>query len=140
MIVLDANVVSELMRDQPAEAVLEWMDQQVADDLFLTAVTVAELLYGVARLPDGRRKQVLGGQIEEMIVEDFDDRVIAFDEDAAAHYADIAAARERAGHPISTADAQIAATCRSHDASLATRNVDDFSSTGIELINPWAAR
>lgn len=138
MIVLDTDVVSELMRIAPAEQVVEWVDQQPASDIHLTAITVAELLYGVARLPEGQRRTELAERIEEMLSEDFDHRVLAFDETAAAHYADIAVRRERNGRPISAADAQIAATCRSHGATLATRNIGDFADTGIVVANPWS--
>jgi toxin FitB len=137
LIILDTNVVSELMRPQPSDAVLDWVDHQPGAEIFLTAITVAELLYGVARLPDGRRKTDLAERIEALISEDFEHRVASFDETAAAHYADIVVRRERGGRPISTADAQIAATCRSHGALLATRNVDDFADTAIRIINPW---
>jgi predicted nucleic acid-binding protein len=140
MIVLDTNVISELMRDEPEVAVVDWVDGQPAIDLHLSAVTVAELLYGVARLPPGRRKTGLADQLEGMISEDFDHRVLAFDEAAAAHYADVVVGRERAGRPISTADAQIAAICRSHGAPLATRNLSDFDGTGVEVLNPWSGR
>jgi len=140
MIVLDTNVVSELMRAVPDDQVVDWLDRQPATDVHLTAITVAELLYGVARLPDGRRKNELAEQIEEMLGEDFDHRVIPFDETSAGHYADIVVRRERAGRPISTADAQIAATCRSYGAVLATRNLEDFTGTGIASTNPWAER
>ena len=137
MIVLDTNVVSELMRGEPAAAVVDWVDRQPGNEVYLTAVTLAELLYGIARLPEGRRKTTLAGLVEEMVVEDFEHRVVSFDETAAAHYADIAVRRERTGRPISTADAQIAAICRSHDAVLATRNTSDFTDTGIVVVNPW---
>ena len=137
MIVLDTNVVSELMRASPAEGVVEWVDRHTVADLHLTAITVAELLYGVARLPDGRRKIELARLVEVMLIEEFDHRVVPFDETGASHYADIVVRRERAGRPISTADAQIAATCRSHGATLATRNIDDFADTGIAIIDPW---
>ena len=139
MIVLDTNVVSELMRLEPTAVVVEWVDRQQSDEVFLTAITLAELLYGVARLPDGRRKSTLAQQLEAMVDEDFDHRVAAFDETAAAHYADIAARRDRVGRPISAADAQIAAICRSYDAVLATRNVNDFTDAGIVVVNPWVA-
>ena len=139
MIVLDTNVVSELMRPEPEVVVVEWVDRQVADDVYVTAVTLAELLYGIARLPAGRRKSTLAELLEAMVVEDFDHRVVAFDATAAAHYADIVVGRERAGRPISAADAQIAAVCRSHHAVLATRNVDDFTKTGITVVNPWTS-
>jgi predicted nucleic acid-binding protein len=137
VIVLDANVVSELMRLQPAMAVVEWVDRQNVDEVWLTAIALAELLYGIGRLPEGRRKITLAAQLEEMVAEEFDHRVAAFDETAAAHYADIVVARERAGRPVGAADAQIAAICRSHGAVLATRDVEDFAGTGITLANPW---
>ncbi len=137
MIVLDTNVVSELMRAAPSDLVVDWVDGQVATDVYLTAITVAELLYGIARLPDGKRKADLAERIDEMLTDDFDRRMLPFDETAAAHFADIVVRRERTGRPINMADAQIAATCRSHGAVLATRNVDDFADTGITIDNPW---
>jgi toxin FitB len=139
MIVLDTNVVSELMRPAPSDGVIGWVDQQSATSCHITAITLAELLYGVARLADGRRKAELADLIEAMVADDLDHRVLAFDETAAVHYADIVTQRERAGRPISAADAQIAATCRSHGAVLATRNVADFVDTGIAIVNPWEA-
>jgi len=138
MIVLDTNVVSELMRPESLERVLRWTDTQPATELFLTAVTLAELLYGNGRLPDGRRRKMLADLLDEMVAEDFGQRILGFDDVAAAHYADIVVERERAGQPISTADAQIAATCRSHGATIATRNVDDFTGTGIDIVDPWS--
>jgi predicted nucleic acid-binding protein len=137
VIVLDTNVVSELMRLEPASEVVDWLDRQVTEDVWLSAIALAELLYGVARLPVGRRRATLAMQLEAMVAEDFDHRVAAFDELAAAHYADIVVGRERAGRPVSATDAQIAAICRSSDAVLATRNVADFSDTGIVVVNPW---
>ena len=137
MIILDTNVVSELMRPQSSAAVVEWVDMQPSDDIWLTAITLAELLYGVGRLANGHRQRTLAEQLEAMIEEDFDHRVLAFDETAAAHYSDIVVARERLGRPIGSADAQIAAICRSHNAVLATRNVDDFTNAGVMIINPW---
>lgn len=137
MIVVDTNVVSELMRADPAMELLVWADAHPARETHLTAITVAELLYGVARLPRGRRKRDIGDEVVRMVEEDFGQRVLAFDHAAAGHYADIVAQRERAGRPISMADAQIAAICRSHGGPLATRNIDDFSRTGITVINPW---
>ncbi len=137
MIVLDTNVVSELMRLKPATAVLDWVDRQPAAEMYLTAITVAELLYGVGRLPDGKRKTGFAERIEALLSEDFEHRICPFDETAAAHYADIVVHRERIGRPISTADAQIAATCRSHGAVLATRNVNDFTDAAVEIVNPW---
>ena len=102
-----------------------------------TAITAAEMLYGVARLPGGRRKTELAAAVDGLLSDDFRDRVLAFDEQAARRYADIVTARERAGRLIGAADAQIAAICQATNAALATRNTDDFAGTGIELINPW---
>jgi predicted nucleic acid-binding protein len=128
------------MRAEPATAVVEWVDRLSTDEVWLTAVTLGELLDGIGRLPDGRRKSTLAAQLEAMVAEDLDHRIAAFDETAAAHYADIVVVRERVGRPISAADAQIAAICRSHDALLATRNLDDFAETGTAIANPWIER
>lgn len=137
MIVLDTNVVSELMRHDPEPGVVSWVDSVTAADVLLTAVTAAELLYGVARLPDGRRKRELHTKVEGLLTEDFRGQILPFDAQAATHYAEIVAAREQIGRPISMADAQIAAICRNWSAELATRNVDDFADTGIDAVNPW---
>ena len=139
MIVWDTNVVSELMRPEPLEQVVEWTDRQAVDEVFITAITVAELLYGIGRLPPGRRRNELAEVVGEMLREDFERRLLAFDGVAAVHYADIVVERERIGRPISMADAQIAAICRSHDATVATRNVDDFADVGVDIVNPWTA-
>jgi toxin FitB len=139
VIVLDTNVVSELMRQQADPEVISWLDRQSADDVWLTAVTLAELIYGIGRLPDGRRKALLAVALDAMVRDDLDHRVAPFDAIAASHFADIVIGRERSGRPVSAADAQIAAICRSHGAVLATRNVADFDATGVEIVNPWIA-
>jgi toxin FitB len=139
VIVLDTNVVSELMRKAPDERVADWVDQYPAGDVFITAVTAAELQYGVARLPDGQRKAVLTIKVAELLGEDFQDQILPFGVNATAHYAQIAAEREQAGRPISMADAQIAAICRHYDAELATRNIKDFTDTGVHVHDPWNA-
>lgn len=137
MIVLDTHVLSELMRAQVDSAVIDWLDRQEPASFAITAVTVAELLYGIARLPDGRRKAGLQEAALQMLDEEFADRVLPFDEDAAVHYAALVSQRDRTGRPISMADAQIAAICRYHAATLATRNGKDFEGVGILLANPW---
>lgn len=139
MIVLDTNVVSELMQKAPEPRVVSWVDRFSASDVLVTAVTAAELMYGVARLPDGRRKRELHIKVEGLLTEDFQDQILPFDAPAATRYAEIVASRERAGRPISMADAQIAAICRTWSAGLATRNVDDFVDTGVDAVNPWDA-
>ncbi|MFC7532188.1 type II toxin-antitoxin system VapC family toxin [Actinoplanes sp. GCM10030250] len=136
MIVLDTNVVSELMRPEPAPAVLAWMQRSSGYGLYTTAVTIAEIRYGIARLPEGRRRQSLHQAADEIFAA-FPRQVLPFDLASASAYADIVASREQQGNPISGFDAQIAAICRSQAASLATRNTRDFVDTGIGLLDPW---
>lgn len=137
MIVLDTNVVSELMRPAPAPEVLAWLDAQNPEQLWLNSVVVAELLVGVWRLADGRRKQALAQAVGDMLEQDFAGRVLPFDVDAASAYAALVTQRERQGRPVAMADAQIAATCLAHGAQLATRNHRHFEELGVRLVNPW---
>lgn len=139
MILLDTNVISELMRAEPSLAVLDWFGAHEAADLFISAVTEAELRTGVAILPEGQRRNGLQSALDGMIEEDFPDRVLPFDSNAARAYADIAARRRAAGRPISEADCQIAAIAVAAGAPVATRNVKDFDDCGVDLINPWTA-
>jgi toxin FitB len=137
VIVLDTNVISELARRVADVGVLTWLDSLEISDVATTGVTAAELRYGLARLPDGRRKRELTGVIRGILTEDFHGRVLPFDEGSSAQYANIVADRERIGRPIGVADAQIASICRDVGAVLATRNTADFEETGVELVNPW---
>lgn len=137
MIVLDTNILSELMRSGPDGAVLAWMSRQSRMTLFITAITQAEILYGLALLPEGRRRDLLIAAARAMFEEDFSGRILPFDGEAARVYAEIASRRRQAGEPISQFDAQIAAITQSRGASLATRNTRDFLNCGITLINPW---
>ena len=137
MIVLDTNVISELARQVPDPGVLSWLDALAVSDVATTAITAAELRYGIARLPDGHRKRELTVIIRGILTEDFHGRVLPFDERSSVQYADIVTSRERIGSPVVIADAQIAAICRDLSAILATRNTADFEETGIELVNPW---
>ena len=139
MILLDTNVISELMRTEPAQIVLDWFGYHDSGDLFISAVTEAELRTGVAILPDGQRRDRLQLAIDAMIYQDFQGRVLPFDSLAAKAYAEIAAQRRAAGHPIAEADCQIAAIARASDAPIATRNVKDFDGCGVRVINPWNA-
>jgi toxin FitB len=136
VIILDTNVVSELMRPEPAPQVASWVRVRDRRELRTTAITLAEIRYGIARLPDGRRKQVLLAAADD-VFSTFADQVLPIDAAAAESYAVVASMRERAGKPIASLDALIAAVCRSQSAALATRNVADFAGTGIEIIDPW---
>lgn len=136
VIVVDTNVVSELMRPAPDTHVIDWAATTRPDSICTTAVTLAEVRFGIARLPDGRRKALLSSTADDVFGA-FAHRVLSFDAGAADVYADIVVERERAGRPIAGFDAQIAAICRSRRAALATRNTDDFSGLGLTVINPW---
>jgi toxin FitB len=137
VILLDTNVLSEIIRREPDKGVVSWMDSLDATTVGTTAITAAELLYGVSRLPAGARRDLLGEAIRGLLEHDLQGRVEPFDAISAAHYAQLVTDRERAGRPIGVADAQIAAICRKLRATLATRNIDDFVDTGIDLVDPW---
>jgi predicted nucleic acid-binding protein len=139
VIVLDTNVLSELMRARPDDRVIGWIDAQPADELWLTSVTVGEILHGIARLPAGRRRSALLELATELFSRTFEGRCLSFDVEAAFEYAALVATREALGRPISVADAQIAAMCLHHEATLATRNGRDFAGLGMELVDPWRA-
>jgi len=136
VIVVDTNVVSELMRPSPSQQVRAWVSAQAPGELCTTAITIAEIRYGLERLADGRRKQSLLAAATELFAA-FSEYIQPFDADAAIWYATITARRDRLGLPIDGFDAQIAAICRTRGAALATRNAKDFRDTGIDVIDPW---
>jgi len=138
MFVLDTNVVSELMKKSPHQNVSAWVNSRHAGELYTTAITVAEVLYGIRRLPHGSRRDLLE-TTARAVFGSFQSHIWAFDANAATIYAEIVANRERAGPPISGFDAQIGAICRSHAAALATRNVDDFQGIDLEIVDPWTS-
>lgn len=137
MIVLDTNVISEVLRERPDPAVTAWLAAQPVTSLFLTAVTQAELLYGAALLPEGRRRQALTEALTTILATEFAGRILPFDRPATEAYAQIAATRRASGAPISAFDAQIAGISRSRGAQVATRNVADFDGCGIGVVDPW---
>ena len=137
MVILDTNVVSEFMRPRPEPVVVTWLDARRVNELFVTAVTEAEIRTGIAFLPEGRRRRDLTEAADRAFGRLFEDRVLSFDREAARAYADIAAERRKAGRPISQADCQIAAIARSMGAPVATRNVRDFRGTGVFVVDPW---
>jgi predicted nucleic acid-binding protein len=136
MIVVDTNVVTELMKPSPSGVVRDWMLSQLPTELFTTSITVAEILYGIERLPEGQRKDMLRTAATDVFTS-FEDHVLAFGHDAAAAYAPLVHRRDQRGLPIDGFDAQIAAICGTRHATLATRNVKDFEYTGISLVDPW---
>jgi predicted nucleic acid-binding protein len=137
MIIADTNVISEVVRGSPDSRVLAWWDEHRVRSLCTTSITAGELLYGVAKLPEGKRKTELTLAIFELLETDLGGRIEPFEAIAAPDYAKVMAGRERAGRPVGVADAQIAAICRVKGAILATRNVLDFDGTGVEIVNPW---
>jgi predicted nucleic acid-binding protein len=139
MIVLDTNVLSEAIRPVPSRRVLNWLAAQQPSGLFTTAISEAELFYGLALLPAGKRRASLEEAVRRMLEEDFAQRVLPFDRAAASAFAVIASGRRKKGRPISEFDAQIAAVARINGAAVATRNADDFRDCGIGVIDPWTA-
>ena len=139
MVVLDTNVLSEVVRRHPLPRVSTWFTNQALANLFICAVTEAELLYGLALLPEGSRRSILAGDIDRLLNSGFAGRILPFDSAAAHEYASIAADRRRVGRPISIPDAQIAAIAKSRSWAVATRNVADFEGCGVTLIDPWTA-
>ena len=136
MIILDTNVISELLAPAPSPTVEAWLASQPPLSVFTTAITQAEILYGVRLLPAGRRRSQLEAAILPIFEEDFAGRILPFDSEAADAYSVIAIARRQAGKPISQFDAQIAAIAATRGAALATRNVPDFLDIGVQIINP----
>lgn len=137
MILLDTNVVSEAFRPRPNPAVVAWLNEQPAAMVYICTPVLAELHYGVERLPPGSRASSLRALISKMETEGFQDRILSFDTAGADAYGRIKTAREKLGRSIQVMDALIAAIALTHGASLATRNLDDFADIGLDLINPF---
>ena len=137
MIIVDTNVISEIMGPNPDYHVVSWMDNLRKNDVGITAISVAEILYGIGSLPDGKKKHRLLEAATTMFDEYFFSRIYPFDQLAAIEYADVVLHRDRIGTPMSMPDAQIAAICIVSGAEFATRNTKDFENTGLVLINPW---
>ena len=137
IIILDTNVISESLKPAPSRLVMEWQDKQEVDDLYITAVSEAELRLGVSIMPVGRRRSSLSSAIDTIIEKEFPGRVLPFDHAAARHFAEISAYRRAIGRPIRELDCQIVAIARACGAAVATRNVADFIECGVPIINPW---
>ena len=139
MIVVDTNVISELMRGDPHPAVLSWVAAQPRSLLYATYISQAEILHGIATLPEGRRRTALAAAAEAMFAEDFAGRLLPFEARAAARYPEIVLVRRQAGKPIEKFDALIAATALAAGASIATRDTGGFAGCGLTVIDPWTA-
>ncbi|SUS07454.1 VapC ribonuclease Y4jK [uncultured Defluviicoccus sp.] len=138
MILLDTNVVSEAMTRQPHPRVRAWLDAQVAETLFLSSITAAELLFGIGALPAGRRKDMLASRIEGLL-DQFVGRVLHFDTAAARRYADLAVNARAAGKGFPTPDGYIAAIAAAHGFAVASRDTSAFIAAGLTVIDPWTA-
>lgn len=140
MILLDTNVVSEPLKPNGELAVLAWIDAQAVETLYLSAITLAELRFGIAAMPDGKRKDGLRQRLDERVVPVFAGRILPFDTDAADAYAELRARARAAGKAIGTTDAYIAAVAAAHGFAVATRDTSPFEAAGLNVINPWKAR
>jgi len=138
MIILDTNVVSEPLKPAPEPAVLDWLNRQAPQTLYLTTITVAELLAGIETMPVGKRRTELAAALTSRIMPLFEGRILAFDRPASESFARVNARAQAAGNPISFADGAIAAIAAAHGFMVATRNVRDFKGTGVDLLDPWA--
>lgn len=137
MILLDTNVVSEPLRPVPESCVVDWIDAQPSETLFLSAITVAELRAGIAQLPGGKRKAGLREDLELRLLPLFEDRVLAFDVECTEAYADLVTKARKGGRTLAGADAWIAAIAATHGLDVATRDTAPFVAAGLRVINPW---
>ncbi|MFK3843469.1 type II toxin-antitoxin system VapC family toxin [Serratia sp. NPDC087055] len=139
MIILDTHVIAETLRPNPHYNVLTWLNEKDNDELYLSAIVLAELFGGVACMPDGKRQRILKHKLAEAVQIRFDEQTLPFDTLCALQYAELMGKNQREGRLMSRVDTQIAATCLHYGAALATRNTKDFIHCGIELIDPWQA-
>ena len=137
MILTNTNVISEVMKVSPSLRVIEWLNNQDSNALYVSTITIGEIEYGLRILPDGRRRLELKERFERFISVAFAQRILSFDEPAARSYGDVMGLRRELGRPISVPDGQIAAIARSGGFSVATRNTSDFEECGVDLINPF---
>jgi toxin FitB len=138
MIVLDTNVLSALMQQQPDPQVVAWLDDQPAESIWLNSITLFEARYGLALLAQGQRKSLLVQRFEELLQDDLQNRVLLFDINAASHAAQLAADRKARGRPVDMRDTFIAGIALARRATLATRNVRHFDDLSVPVVNPWA--
>jgi len=137
VILLDTNVVSEIMRPRPQPSVVDWLNRQSTDLLYISTITLAEIHYGLDLVPSGRRKAVLSDRFELFIQNGFTQRIVSFDELSARLYGELMGRRQKMGRPLSSLDGQIAAIARANKCGVATRNHRDFELCGLEIVNPF---
>jgi hypothetical protein len=140
VIILDTNVLSALMREEPEVLVVEWLDRQAAESIWITSITLFEAHLGIELLPKGKRQRVLAAAFDRLMDVDLDNRVLEFDGVAAVAAATLAAVRQKAGRPVDFRDTQIAGIALARRATLATRNVRHFQDLNIPLVDPWKTR
>ena len=137
MIMLDTNVISESLRPAPESRVLDWINTQAIETLYLSAISVAELRFGAALLPSGRRKAKLQNRLEDKLLPLFAGRILPLDVAVTKTYAELMSQARMSGQSISTADGYIAATAAANEMIIATRDTNPFAAAGLEVINPW---
>jgi len=137
MFILDTNILSALMRDEPHPRVIAWLDRQAPESIWTTAITAFEIRYGLEKLPDGKKRRKLEIFFERLLSEELDNRILAFDAAAAQQAAILAAKRHKMGRNIDASDTMIAAIALARRAKLVTRNVRHFNDLGIDIVNPW---
>lgn len=140
MIVLDTNVLSALMRQKPEAPVVAWLDRQPAESVWITSVTLFEARFGLALLPNGKRRQAMQAAFERLLKDDLEDRVLDFDAAAAVEAAMLAAERQKRGRPVDMRDTQIAGIALARRATLATRNLRHFRDLNVPVVDPWQAK
>lgn len=139
MILIDTNVISELWKIAPSPAVMAWLDAQAVETLYLSAIALAELRYGIAAMPEGKRRTVYAQRLENDVLPLFEGRVLAFGQAEAKTYAELMARAKAQGLAIGKADGYIAASAAAHGLAVATRDTHPFQAAGLDVINPWAA-
>ena len=137
MILLDTNIVSEVMKVRPAETVIAWLNGQNSENLYISAITIGEIAYGLRILPAGQQRSGLRERFERFIALAFDQRILAYDEPAARVYGELMGERKALGLPMGCPAGQIAAIARLNHLAVATRNVADFENSGIDVVNPF---
>ncbi|MDL2408132.1 type II toxin-antitoxin system VapC family toxin [Rhizobium calliandrae] len=138
MILLDTNIISEPWKPVPDEAVVAWLDAQAIETLFISAITIAELRFGIAAMPSGKRQTILSDRLEGEVLPHFSERILPFNLATSQLYSELMARARISGKAIGTADGYIAATAAANHLAIATRDASPFEAAGLKVINPWS--